>query len=53
MEHLNAFEVWMVKRNLLYVATEGLAAVVARLKANGYDKVALAVEREENEKTTL
>jgi len=43
---LSAFEKWMVKSNLQYVKAEGVAAVVARLKANGYSKVAAAVQAE-------
>jgi len=41
---LNPFEVWMVKQNLGYVKDEGLEIVVARLRAQGYNRVAEAVE---------
>lgn len=43
---LDGFDWWLVDRNLEYVKTEGLAPVVARLRANGYLRVATAVEYE-------
>jgi len=41
---LDAVELWMVKSNLEYVKAEGLETVVARLRANGYNRVAAGVE---------
>lgn len=43
---LDAFQQWMVARNLEYVETEGLEAVLDRLRAQGYNRVADAVEIE-------
>jgi hypothetical protein len=43
---LDAFDRWMVKQNIEHAKAEGLEPVVARLKANGYHRVALAVEKE-------
>ena len=40
---LDTVQQWMVKRNLEYVQTEGIEAVVNRLRENGYNKVADAV----------
>jgi hypothetical protein len=37
---LTAYELWMVKSNLQYVDRDGIELVVARLKANGYHRVA-------------
>ena len=42
---LNPFERWMVAQNIKYVQTEGVEPVVAQLLANGYDRVARAVEK--------
>jgi len=41
---LTPFEQWMVKSNLAYVAAEGIDVVVARLRANGYNRVADGVQ---------
>jgi hypothetical protein len=43
---LNAYERWCVRMNLEHVKTEGLAVVVQRLHANGYHRMADAVEQE-------
>lgn len=45
-KELDAVECWMVKCNLEYVVTEGIDVVVARLRANGYNRVADAVQSE-------
>jgi hypothetical protein len=45
MSDLSPVDLWMVDRNVEYVATEGLEAVLARLRAQGYHRVADAVER--------
>jgi hypothetical protein len=45
MNELDAYERWMVKSNLEYIKTEGLEVVVARLRANGYNRVANVVEQ--------
>lgn len=50
---LDAFELWMVERSLEYVKTEGLQVVVARLKVNGYLRVARKVEQEWTLKKSL
>lgn len=47
---LSPMERWMVKSNLEYIADEGLTAVVDRLLANGYPRVAAAVEASEEMK---
>jgi hypothetical protein len=41
---LSPFDRWMVQRNLEYAKTEGVETVVARLRAQGYDRVASAVQ---------
>ncbi len=41
---LDGFERWMVARSLGYVSIEGLPAVLERLRAQGYMRVAGAVE---------
>ena len=41
---LDGMQQWMVKCNLEYVKTEGLEVVLARLRAQGYNMVADAVE---------
>jgi alanine racemase len=43
---LDAFDRWMVRSNLDRIAAEGLdvETVVAQVKANGYHRVAAAVE---------
>lgn len=42
---LNPFEQWMVKSNLQYIEAEGVEAVVNRLRVQGYNRVADAVEQ--------
>lgn len=41
---LDPVEQWMVDRNLEYVENEGLEPVLARLRFQGYDRVAASVE---------
>ncbi len=41
---LNAFDWWMVKRNLEYAKHEGIELVVSRLRRRGYRKVADVVQ---------
>jgi hypothetical protein len=41
---ISPVELWMAKSNLRYIPAEGLATVVARLRANGYERVARTVE---------
>lgn len=48
---LDPVEKWMVKCNLEYVKAEGVATVVARLRAQGYERVAAAVEQAVKEQT--
>jgi hypothetical protein len=43
---MDAFQLWMVKKNVEYARTEGTELTVARLRANGYPSVAAAVEAE-------
>ncbi len=42
---LGPFEQWMVKSNMRYIPEEGVEVVVARLRANGYDRIARAVQQ--------
>lgn len=49
MKPLSPVDRWMVKQNLGYVQTEGLQTVVDRLRQQGYDRVANAVEQEAKE----
>jgi len=42
---LGPFERWMVKQGVEAVKAEGVEVVVARLKANGYDRIARAVQQ--------
>ena len=49
MKPLSPVDRWMVKQNLGYVLTEGLQTVVDRLRQQGYDRVANAVEQEAKE----
>lgn len=46
MIELDPFERWMVKQNLEYVKTDGVKVVTARLCAQGYNRVADAVQVE-------
>lgn len=41
--NLSPFDRWMVQQNRRYVKTEGLDAVITRLKQQGYHRVASAV----------
>ena len=41
---LDPVEKWMAEMNLQYVENEGIDVVVARLRANGYDRVASVVQ---------
>jgi len=43
-KELSPFERWMVKSNLEHVKTEGLEKIVNTLRANGYYRIADAVE---------
>lgn len=45
---LNPFELWMVKSNMNYIKTEGIDVVVTRLRNNGYNRVADAVQKTYN-----
>lgn len=40
----NPFDRWMVARNVEYAESEGVDKVAARLRAQGYNRVADAVE---------
>lgn len=42
---LDPVEQWMVKSNLQYIEAEGVETVVNRLRVQGYDRVANAVEQ--------
>jgi hypothetical protein len=42
---LSPFEKWMVKQNIDHATTEGITTVLARLRENGYHRVANAVEQ--------
>jgi hypothetical protein len=44
--NLDGFDRWMVKRNVEHTKREGVERVLARLKAQGYFKVAAAVAKE-------
>lgn len=43
---LDLVDIWMVKQNLEHAKTEGLDVVINRLKAQGYLRVAAAVEEQ-------
>jgi hypothetical protein len=45
-ERLSTYEGWMVRSNLARAEREGVESVVATLRANGYFRVADAVEKE-------
>lgn len=40
---LDAYDWWCVNSNVGYIATDGIDLVVARLRRNGYPKIAEAV----------
>jgi hypothetical protein len=42
---MSAYERWMVEQNVEYALEEGEDVVLARLRANGYERLAYWVER--------
>lgn len=48
MPRLNPFELWMVSQQLDYVKIHGIVAVLANLRAQGYNRVADEVAKRYN-----
>ncbi len=45
ISQLTPMDIWMVQQNIRYAKKEGVEVVVARLKEQGYHRVATAVKK--------